>query len=122
VIAAGAPGAITLDRSHPRDVLTAVRQGSWTVSTTHTSACRPGAESTAIDEVLRTQVGVVDDSGAAVDVQTDELVSEVHQQEPHLRVLLDVSQARHDAVAPVLRIREVGVVQHLHEAWQSSPQ
>jgi len=63
---------------------------------------RPRSSSTGERGVLAAQHGVLDDAGVAVDVQTDQVGDEVHQQHADPRVLADVAEAGQHAVAPVL--------------------
>ena len=49
---------------------------------------------------------------AAIDVQTD-LIGEIHEQQCHVRILRDISQARHHAITAVLGIHDRPLVEHL---------
>jgi hypothetical protein len=49
-------------------------------------------------------------------VQPDDVAGEVHEEQSDMRVLGDVAQARHHAVAPVLRPGQPLVVEYAYEA------
>ncbi|AHK30415.1 hypothetical protein Pd630_LPD03196 [Rhodococcus opacus PD630] len=62
------------------------------------------------------QDGVFDDPGRTVHVQSDEVLHEVHENDSDVRVFPDVAEARHHAVAAVLRVREGLRVDDVYES------
>ena len=62
------------------------------------------------------------DFGAAVDVQPDEIAGEVDHEYADVRVLQDVAQARHHAVAPELGVGDGSLVEHPQEAGRPGPE
>ena len=117
----GAPGALLGQALHPGDVLAAVDVGLDDVDDDpplDASALRL----LAVPRVARGEGFGVEDVRTPVDVQADEVLDEVDHQQADVRVLAEVTEAGHHAVAAVLGVGERAVVEHPQEAGRARPQ